>query len=296
MVDFLGTGADANPLTPKKPIPIPAPENALPTLGPVPDTSTMLPSLGLNVIPPAPQPQAPQAQPSFGQTTFSPDANLIGTQINPNNPGDTSAARSQYASLLSGLNGSLPNRQDIAQKAYNDFSTNLGNTEQLGIQNIGREAAAAGRLGSGMVSTSLGDLQTQLANADAQARSQLAQNVAGETLNDRLAALGASGQGLNLLSGLDTNARNELRGERGYQYGLNQDALQNSLQQYGLEQGAQQQAFNQNQAVNDLLAQISGGGVNPLYGAISGMYGQNASDAFGGAGDILKYLFANQGA
>lgn len=96
--------------------------------------------------------------------------------------------------------------------------------------------------------------------------------------------------------GQDLTNRNELRGERGYQNDLQQQALGNRLGQHQQEQADQQQAFGQQNANNSLLANLGfGGDTAGTIGGQADQYGQNAQSAQGGAGDLLKNYFANQG-
>jgi hypothetical protein len=80
---------------------------------------------------------------------------------------------------------------------------------------------------------------------------------------------------VNALSGLEgqqfgegQSTRNELRGERGYQGSLEEQAFQRALDQWQLQQGAQQQQFN-NGATETQLGDAS----NPsgLYAQLAGM-------------------------
>lgn len=264
-----------------------------------------------SIIPPAPQPMQPSLPntgitpnlppptqsglPTLpGTTPFGPSNNLIGTQINPQPNADTTAARERYSSGLAGL-GQLPDRQQIASNALKTFDEQQANALQLGTRDIGQNAAAAGRLGSGMVSTSLGDLQSQLNQQREQTLRGLSGDVASQGLNDRLMALGAQGQGLGQLSGLDTQQQNALRGERGYQAGLDQQGINNAFQQYGAEQGAQGQAFNQQQEMTRLLAQLGlGQGPNAQYGDVANQYAGQGADLQNSGADLLRLLFANK--
>lgn len=78
--------------------------------------------------------------------------------------------------------------------------------------------------------------------------------------------------------------RDEVRGERGYQYGLDRDAQGDSVQQYQLEQDALDRRFRRGQ---DRYALGQGG--DP-YGALrdaTGDYDAQATDAYGSAADLL---------
>jgi len=204
-------------------------------------------------------------------------------------------ARTQLGSLTTSLGSQAPNRLAIAQNALKTFDEQQADQEKLGVQNIGREAAAAGRLGSGMVSTSLGDLQTQLNRSRLQEERGLAGDVAGKTLEDRLAAISGTEGALGQLSGLDTSAQEALRGERGYQETLDQQALDNQVRQYGLEQGAQAQDFTENQDVNQLLAELGfGGSTSNVLGDVAATDASQGADLQSGISDLLRQYFANK--
>lgn len=255
---------------------------------------------GPMIAPMAPQPLGPLNPPAAaaggvpGTSSFGPGNNLIGTQINPTPSGDTIAARTQLGTQLGGLQG--PDRKALALDALKTFDQNQADTEKLGVQDIGREAAAAGRLGSGMVSTSLGDLQTQLAQKRDQEVRGLASDVAGKTLDDRLAALGGTESGLGQLSGLDTGAADALRGERGYQTGLDQTATDNAVRQFGLEEGAQGQDFAQKNAIDQQLEALGfGGNTANFETGLADTYAGNATDLATGGGNVVQGAFQNPG-
>src|SRR6202022_1309078 len=103
------------------------------------------------------------APPPSGTQSFGPGSNLIDKQINPTASPDTAAARTQLGSLFSNIGAQAPNRLDIAKNALKTFDEQQADQEKTGIQRIGRANAAAGRLGSGMASTDVGNFEAQLA-------------------------------------------------------------------------------------------------------------------------------------
>lgn len=86
------------------------------------------------------------------------------------------------------------------------------------------------------------------------------------------------------LYGQEQSARNEMRGERGYQQGLDQQAQQDRIAQQAAEFGQQNQNF-QNSAT-----MLGAGGYDPssVYGQQAAGYGQQAQDAYVGAGDLFS--------
>lgn len=104
---------------------------------------------------------------------------------------------------------------------------------------------------------------------------------------------------LNQTQGQDRANRNELRGERDYQYGLSQDALQNDFQRSAFEESLRNGRYNRAQGTASLgfgapspygaymdAANTAGGNAQDLYGAI-GNYAQSygASRRRSGAGN-----------
>lgn len=300
-------GMDANTITPQLPVMPQPPATMQPPQQPGGISS---------IMPPAPQgnqpsqdwlnqqhqweQQHPEAHQQNGQISggpsmqsFGPGSNLIGTQINPNAAPDTQAARTQVGSNLASLQG--PDRFALAQDALKTFDQNQANGEKLGIRDIGRNAAAGGRLGSGTINTELGDLQSNLSQQRDQYTRGLINDASSQTLSDRLASLNGAESGLGTLSGLDTQQQNALRGERGYQAGLDQQATDNAFRQHGAEQGDQNQAFNQQQSITQLLANLGMGGPNPLLNSVGNNYQNQADSSYSNAGDVLRMLFANKG-
>ena len=177
---------------------------------------------------------------------------------------------SQAAEGLAGA----PSRQDIALQTLQNLDAEQADIRQLGIQDIGRAGARLGRLGSGMVTTSLGDLESQLNSQRERSLRDLSAQTASQEMGDRLAALsglsGAGGQfraedlaggGLGLqqssaygglagdIYGRDAGLRAEDRGERNFQYGAGSDAAQLALQRLGAGQGLASQQFGQDQTL-----------------------------------------------
>lgn len=136
-----------------------------------------------------------------------------------------------------------PDRAQNALDLYNYLLAQTADQRQLGVQQIGQGAAAMGRLSSGMVTTSLGDLESQLQRIQDQEASRLAAEQAGFQMSDRTAqlqaALAASGQfteqdlaNAQMQLGLRNEARTEE--ERQLQSAIDQAMATGQL---GLNQG-----------------------------------------------------------
>jgi len=146
-------------------------------------------------------------------------------------------ARALTAQATESLAGA-PNRQELALQSLQNFDAEQGDIRQLGIQDIGRAGARLGRLGSGMVTTDLGNLEDRLNTTRERMLSDLSQQTASQELGDRLSNLSAlSGVGgqfnvEDLASGgMQQGLREENRGERAA--GLANQALGSGI---GLQQ------------------------------------------------------------
>lgn len=156
---------------------------------------------------------------------------------------EAARARGLAAGQLEGVGGA-PSRQDIALQRFQDL---LGQTEeqrQLGTRAIGQSAAKFGRMGSGMVTTDLGNLEERLQTGLQREARGLAADTAAQEEADRLnrlqATLGAAGQ----------------FGGEDYQRGMGEAGL--ALQRGGAYQGLggelaglEQARFGQGQALRD---------------------------------------------
>ncbi|MHB1310583.1 MAG: hypothetical protein ACYC3L_01105 [Gemmatimonadaceae bacterium] len=87
------------------------------------------------------------------------------------------------------------------------------------------------------------------------------------------------------IAGDEAAQRNELRGERGYQYGLSQDATQNRINQYGM----QEDVFGNDWRRAQDQAQM-GYGMSPYdaYGTQATNYGNQAQNALGAGADLFS--------
>jgi hypothetical protein len=85
--------------------------------------------------------------------------------------------------------------------------------------------------------------------------------------------------------GNDRSNRNELRGERGYQYNLSQDALDNEFRTAGFEESLRNNRYNRGMGT----ANVGFGGTSPAgaYSDSADQYRQASGDAFEGAGQSL---------
>lgn len=87
------------------------------------------------------------------------------------------------------------------------------------------------------------------------------------------------------ITGAERADRNELRGERGYQYGLSRDAQQDRINQFGMQEDVFGNDWNR------ALEQASMGyGMSPYYayGTQAGNYGKQAENALGAGADLFS--------
>lgn len=117
---------------------------------------------------------------------------------------DTGAARSALTGSLANLQG--PDRSKLAADAFKLLQEQQAPGRAMDYQNVGRKAAALGRVGAGMTTNDLTGLSQSYANADDQAARGLAMDAAGQTLNDRLGITNTLSGVAGQLSGLDQGA------------------------------------------------------------------------------------------
>jgi hypothetical protein len=218
-------------------------------------------------------------------STFSADNNLINSQINP-------AASARLLStqgltdqaLQKALNG--PDRFAMAGSAYDDFAKLAGANLGRARTDATNQAAAHGQIGSGMLTNRYGDLQERFEMNDQLARSGFLRDALEGTIGDRLNNANLARTAENSIYGQDVNSRNELRGERGYQQNLAEQAIAQRIQQAQMEQGQQQQDF-------DNAARLYGyGNLNDPTGAYQNAAALSSQEASGAASDTAALLRA----
>lgn len=217
-----------------------------------------------------------------------------------------------------GLEGNTPDRAKLAADTYGLLEERSRPQFETGIRQLGQKTAALGRVGSGLYNTELSDLATERERGLDQSRRQLATESAGMTLQDALnrlsgvqgavgtlgsqdislGGLGLQAQGQQFgnlmdltrfgadytrgLSDEDFRGRQEMRGERDYQYGLSRDALND--RRYADDVGYRR-------------AMELGFGSDPSQAMqfASQNYGQSGREQMAGGGDLLgDYLYRRQ--
>lgn len=246
---------------------------------------------GAMQTPPAqpPVPGTPAVTMPFGpgqndlryQNIFAQDPRLAGTQ------GQVDTARDTLSST--------PDRTELAAQALQLLRERTQAGYEQDQRSIGQSAAKFGRIGAGMTTNELTDLNlTRERDLDRSAR-ELANQAAGSTMSDRLARVSA-------LSGLEGQqfgqgqaGRDEIRGERGYQNEVDQRARDEERQRLLLEDSLLNSQFGREQSRASLLGQL-GFGQDPtgtLMGQ-GGYYGDMAGESGAGAADLLRLWYEQQ--
>lgn len=217
-----------------------------------------LPAPNINVRPninlqpnlPTPGLQPPQEE-TGPLTTFGPGNDLRDQQINPLASNRLTGTQGMVDAAGRALSGG-PSLSDAAATEFRTLLDRNADQRTRGIQETGRGAARLGRVGSGMVTTDLGNLEERLRISEDQAAAGLSADVArGEAGNRRAnlaAIMGLEGQQF----GQEAGQRGELRTERGYQADTAQNALQNRVQQRLLEESLLNSGYNRELAGADL--------------------------------------------
>lgn len=244
----------------------------LPGMQPMLPKPQTMPPTGLSVNPGVTGPNVgptPPQETGGPLTDFGPGNDLLSTQVNPTTGERLGGVQSGNDVLYKALTQG-PNLQQAALDQFKNIQSQTSEQRQRGIQDIGRSAARLGRLGSGMVTTDLGNLEDTLRSHENQALGDLAYNTATQEAGNNRANLSA-GQGYeSQLYGQGQNARNEVRTERDYQAQQSQQALQNEIVRRQLQ--AQYQQY---------LASLG------LQGA--GLYGDQAAASQGAASSLLGF-------
>jgi len=262
-----------------------------------------------------------------------------------------------------------PDRGKLAGDAYDLLLERSRPGFEKEMRDVGSRAAALGRIGAGMTTSELGDVQLQRERELDLARRQLATESAGQTLDDRLAQLGAArdvmgtvgsiGAGYagnaaranqeqfgNLLtlgrdlygrerdsygdtvgernyaddlgdrgfareqsrlgslfgyeqgvSGSERTDRDELRGERAYQYGLDQDAINNRVRERAMGEDLLDRAYGrQRDQMNDAFRIGSAYDPTSTLAQSGREYSAQGEAAMQGVGDLLAQFLMQRSA
>lgn len=221
-----------------------------------------------------------------------------GAAINPADSARLDRYRSLTDQSLEGLQG--PSRTELAQSALADFDTAQGRAGDAAFRRATQLAAAKGGLGSGMLTSSYGDVATQLQEQALAKRNELASGLAEGDISDRFRRLDVTNSLVGQQAGTEAGQRGELRGERGYAAGVQEGNINRRL-------GAASDAFGRGvtragvrsdfaNAADQRAGALMGAGADLAAGAAQRRaYGQ-AANAAGIAGGLPGYGAAQVGA
>jgi hypothetical protein len=210
---------------------------------------------GGSVSPPVPgsgaQPGGQPSVPYAALSGFGPGNDLIGTQIAPT---------------------AGPDRAALAGQAYDLIAQQAEPAYQQQLRTVGQDAAKFGRIGSGLTTSQLGDVQALHQRDLNQAQQALSINAGGQTLADQAAL------------------RGELRGERGYQGGLQTQAQQDAINQQLVQDQLLNSATGREQGrIGDLIQLGQTGNPGSTLLGASGQVANQAGQTGQNASDLLQY-------
>lgn len=236
--------------------PIAAPTGAAPVTMQPPATPQMPAAPTMPTVPPVPVPPPVGGVPPVAGAAISP--------IKPANDLRFSAITPD---------GSGPDRTALAQQKFKDLMAGQADEHRLGVEQIGRDAAKFGRIGMGGVATSVGNLGDVFKRRELEAANSLASSVADGDITD------------------SANQRNELRGERDYQYGAGRDAQDDRVRQTLLEEQLLNGGFGRAATMTQLGYQGNPSGVQS---ATAGSYADDATGAFDNVGELMRIMAARK--
>jgi hypothetical protein len=207
-------------------------------------------------MPPA-APSAPPAGtlPSGAQVTpFTADANLMGQQVTP---------------------GAGPNRIDMMKQAMADYDAQDAERRAGGIQQIGQKAAALGRIGAGMTTGDLAGFGRQVEGDRSRVQNELLRGAVDADVTD---------QRMN---------RDELRGERDYQVGREQNAFDRRRQRVFDDEALTGNEFNRD--LSRLQAGYQGdGAVAGMEYDMGAQQGADANSTLGAGADLISQVLTDR--
>jgi hypothetical protein len=191
-----------------------------------------------------------------------------------------------------------PDRAKLAMDAFQRFQEQGDPAYQTRLREVGQKAAALGRIGAGMTTSDLGDVNVRREQELLREQGRLSGEAAGLSLQDRLAAQSGLESGAGTLAGLGgeefnrgIQQRHELRGERGYQGDLAERAQQARIDQERAEFDRQQQETENKLREQQILSGLVQG--SP-YSPYAGLQGASQLGGGGGTADFFSQL-AQQG-
>ena len=210
--------------------------------------------------PPVPPPVTPPPN-DGGVSEFGPGNDLRYTQFAPQASDRLSATGGMVDTARNTL-ATAPDRQMLALETLKLAEEQGDPAYQQRVRQVGQNAAKWGRIGSGMTTSELGDVETTRARDIDQLRRGVSLESAGQTLADRTSNLQTLGALETDQFNKEAAKRGELRGERGYESDVAAKALEDSIRQRQLEEDLTQGAYGRQMGKAQLGlqgAQISAG-------------------------------------
>jgi hypothetical protein len=119
---------------------------------------------------------------------------------------DTLGMRGGYSNYLNDVVKGGTDRGRLAADSFQLIQDEQAPRRAMGFQDVGRRAAALGRVGAGMTTNDLTGLEQDYTRQDNLTKRDLALRAAGDTLQDRLGIAGALQGGFNTLFGADRDS------------------------------------------------------------------------------------------
>lgn len=181
--------------------------------------------------------------------------------------GDTGQARAATMSQLQQMLNATPDRAALASSAYDRLVKESQPQFETDLRNVGKKAAALGRVGSGMTTSDLGTVQQRREEQLAARRADLADSAASQTLSDAQSRLSSALGATTGLGGMDTAAGNlnlGYLGESNRAIGQNQDSRYRAAmgladlqsQSRGESVSERDKAYSAGQDANNLAMQL----------------------------------------
>lgn len=223
--------------------------------------------------------------------SFSSAQNSVGSVVAPSTSDRLKTVQGMGDQALAGLS-STPDRFKLAQDKFDTFANETDPAYQKALRDAEKYGSANGTAGSGMLRTSFGDLALQRGRDLQNERSNVFNEAAGNTMDDRLKSLAAIMGGEGQINAQDAGQRNEQRAEREYQanrgdtafsQGVQQTELENELTNSNFSRGLQQAEFGYQ---NDpALAELTA----------AGQQGEQAQQGFNDVGQLMQLLAYGRG-
>jgi len=195
--------------------------------------------------------------------TFGPGDDLRFSVIDPGTFSPSSESQRARGLTMGALENAMtgPDRGQIAQDRYGLLLGDLKREEARSTRELGQKGAAWGIMGSGMMTTDLADMGTEFQRLRVRGAQELGLDTADREVADRIARanLGANVGSMWGNEDLDQagflqSQRNELRGERGYQYGVGRDVVADKESDARLSEYMKNSSFSRKMQLLDMIS------------------------------------------